>query len=61
MKTIESTAVRCTPNSWTAFIAHVKELCQDTPNLKFSKKDYANMMQYYINGKSAETYLESRG
>ena len=54
-------AVRCTPNSWTAFVARVKELCQGTPNVEFSKKDYANMMQAYIHGKSAETYLESRG
>lgn len=55
MKTIQPT-----PNSWTAFVARVKELCQDTPNLEFSKKDYASMMQAYIHGKSAESYLESR-
>lgn len=53
-----TTAVRCTPNSWTAFVARVKELCQGTSDM--NKKDYANMMQYYINGKSAESYLESR-
>lgn len=44
-----------TKNGWTAFVQAVKEF---VPDNQLSKKDYSNMMDWYITGKSAENYVK---
>lgn len=43
------------PNSWIAFCTKAKELS----NRDLNEKDYKEMMQFYVNGKKVEEWLES--
>jgi len=43
------------PNGWLAFVQAVEDLCCDK---ELGKKDYSKMMDFYVLGKSAESFVK---